>query len=103
LAFQTKEDGYHGRSFEDTFFSINKDLLGKDADVFLSLTKKWFDEYVENKIEALEFSEKAVGSKPSLAIEILLLLNSKSTDNKNFPNWKVPSYIKEGLEWLRKD
>jgi len=41
-----------------------------------------------------------VGSKPSLAIEILL--NSKTGENKKeFSNWETPHYIKEGLEWLR--
>jgi len=30
------------------------------------------------------------------------LLNSKADDNGNaFSNWKIPNYIKEGLEWLR--
>lgn len=102
LAFQTKEDEYHGRSFEDAFFNINKTLLDNNANLYPSLTKKWFDKYVNNEINALEFSEKAVRSKPSLAIEILL--NSKITnDGVEFSNWKVPSYIKEGLEWLRKD
>ena len=104
LAFQTKEEyygGYHGRSFEDTFFHINKGLLGEDASAYPSLTKKWFDKYIKHDINAFEFSEKAVGSKPSLAIEILL--NSESTEDKEFTNWNVPSYIKEGLEWLRKD
>ena len=45
--------------------------------------------------------EKAVGSKPSLAIEVLL--NSKDDEQENqFSNWQTPHYIKEGLEWLRK-
>nr|WP_251827663.1 ATP-dependent endonuclease [Methylovulum psychrotolerans] len=101
LAFQTKEDGYYGRSFEDAFFSINKSLLGQDADAYPSLTKMWFDKYVKDEIDAFDFAEKAVNSKPSLAIEILL--NSNSTNGKEFSNWKIPSYIKEGLEWLRKN
>lgn len=102
LAYQAEENGYHGRSFEDAFFSLNKSLLGNEADDFPSLTKKWFDEYVNNDSgDPLEFAEKAVGSKPSLAIEILL--NSITKDGKEFVNWQVPKYIKEGLEWLRKN
>ncbi|MBU1311257.1 MAG: ATP-dependent endonuclease [Gammaproteobacteria bacterium] len=101
LVYQTEQDGYHGRSFEDAFFSLNKSLLGKDADSFPSLTKKWFDDYVANKLTALDFAEKAIGSKPSLAIEILL--NSEHGEKQEFTNWSVPAYIKEGLEWLRKD
>jgi len=101
LVYQTAQNGYHGRSFEDSFFSLNKSLLGNDSGCFPSLTKKWFDEYIADEVEALEFAEKAVGSKPSLAIEVLL--NSKHDNGNEFTNWTVPNYIVEGLEWLRKD
>jgi putative ATP-dependent endonuclease of the OLD family len=102
LVYQTEQDGYHGRSFEDAFFSLNKSLLGNDAGSFPSLTKKWFDGYVANEeFTALDFAEKAVGSKPSLAIEILL--NSIHEKEQKYTNWSIPAYIKEGLEWLRED
>jgi predicted ATP-dependent endonuclease of OLD family len=102
MAYQTEEYGYHGRSFEDAFFSLNKDLLGKDAEAFPSLTKKYFDIYVGSDVACpFDFAEKAVNSKPTLAIEILL--NSEKTGGNEFSNWQVPSYIKEGLLWLRKN
>jgi len=102
MVYQTEEDGYHGRSFEDAFFSLNKDLLGTDADVFPSLTKKHFDAYVGSDVACpYDFAEKAVNSKPTLAIEILL--NSEKIGDNEFSNWQVPSYIKEGLLWLRKN
>ncbi len=102
MAYQTEEDGYHGRSFEDAFFSLNKDFLGTDADIFPSLTKKHFDIYVgSDDASPYDFAEGAVNSKPTLAIEILL--NSKKTGDNEFSNWQVPSYIKEGLLWLRKN
>lgn len=102
IVYQTEELGYHGRSFEDAFFSLNKPLLGTDAKAFPSLTKKHFDIYVDS-VDACPyvFSEKAVNSKPTLAIEILL--NSEKTGENEFSNWQVPSYIKEGLLWLRKN
>ena len=31
------------------------------------------------------------------------LLNSKKEGSCDFSNWVVPTYIKEGLLWLRKD
>ena len=100
--YQTEENGYHGRSFEDAFFSLNKDLLGTDADAFPSLTKKHFIFYVNNKDACpYDFAVKAVNSKPTLAIEILL--NSEKVGVNEFSNWQVPSYIKEGLLWLRKN
>ncbi len=99
IAYQTEESGFHARSFEDSFFTKNKGLLKEGASEFPSLTKAWLDEYVNGEIDAFEFSEKAVGSKPSLAIEILL--NSQATDDDKFSNWSVPEYIKEGLLWLK--
>jgi len=32
-----------------------------------------------------------------------ILLNSKSETEKDFVNWQIPVYIKEGLEWLQQD
>ncbi|MDO6785473.1 ATP-dependent endonuclease [Neptunomonas phycophila] len=101
IVYQVEDHGYHGRSFEDAFFSINKDLLNAGHSAFPSLTKKHLDLYLSNVIDAFEFSEKSVNSKPSLAIEILL--NSETTEEGiEFSNWHVPLYIKEGLLWLRK-
>ena len=101
LAYQTEENGYHARSFEDAFFSSNQDLLrSKGHEAFQSLTKKWFDTYMEDN-DHYEFAGNGVGSKPSLAIEILM--NSDSTGEEEFSNWSIPSYIQEGLIWLRKD
>ncbi|KKN12905.1 hypothetical protein LCGC14_1011780 [marine sediment metagenome] len=102
IVYQVEEHGYHGRSYEDAFFSINKELLNGGHSAFPSLTKKHFDLYLSNDIDVFEFSEKAVNSKPSLAIEILL--NSETTEEGvEFSNWHVPLYIKEGLLWLRKN
>jgi predicted ATP-dependent endonuclease of OLD family len=101
LAYQTAEDGYHARSFEDAFFNLNQELLrNKGHDSFQSLTKKWFDFYLADN-DHFRFSENGVGSKPSLAIEILM--NSESAGELEFSNWSIPEYIKEGLIWLRKD
>ncbi len=102
VIYQIEDHGYHGRSYEDAFFSLNKDLLNAGHSAFPSLTKKYLDLYIENQIDAFTFSEKAVNSKPSLAIEILL--NSKTSDaGTEFSNWHIPLYIKEGLLWLRKN
>lgn len=100
IVYQTEEQGYFARSYEDAFFSINKPLLELGHDAFPSLTKKWLNKYLDGNIDAYKFAEKGVGSKPSLAIEILL--NSKPDAGGNeFSNWQVPLYIKEGLLWLR--
>lgn len=102
IAYQTKENNYHGRSFEDAFFNLNhKMLFDKGHGAFQSVTKKWFNEY-KTDFDHFKFSEKGIGSKPSLAIEVLL--NSEDDENENqFVNWAIPSYIKEGLIWLKQD
>jgi len=102
LAYQTDENGYCARSFEDAFFNSNKPFIIDADNSFLSLTPKWLEKYKDGEIETFEFSEKGVENKPSLAIEILL--NSKpDKDGKDFSNWNIPAYIKEGLVWLMND
>lgn len=103
IVYQTEEDGYHARSFEDAFFSLNKSLLGTDPNNFASLTKKHFNRFINGESDVFDFSEKAVNSKPSLAIEILFNSKNDPETGYEFANWKVPSYIKEGLLWLKKD
>ena len=101
IAFQIKENGYHARSFEDAFFQLNKEFIVNSENNFESLTKKWVEDFKEETVGVYVFAENAVGSKPSLAIEILL--NSKTKNEKEFSNWKTPSYIEEGLKWLKKN
>lgn len=96
LAFQIEENSYHARSFEDGFFHINQDFIINEDNKFPSLTKKWIDEFETTK-DSFTLSEKGIGSKSSLAIEILL--NSDET----YSNWQTPAYIKQGLSWLRID
>jgi predicted ATP-dependent endonuclease of OLD family len=91
LTYQIKEDTYHARSLEDAFINININKLerfkGKledfdfksDADIY-ELTKK-----VLAKFE-----------KSSFASSILFLALTEDA------NWKIPLYIKKGLEWIAK-
>lgn len=105
LVFQTQEangtsEKYHARSFEDAFFHVNKAFIKDTNNKFPSLTQKHLKSFRNDEIDVYDFAEKAIGSKPSFAIEILL--NSK-TDKTGieFSNWEIPAYIKEGLTWLR--
>lgn len=102
VMFQIEENNYHARSFEDSFFHLNKNFITDVNNFFPSLTSKHLDEFRNNTIEVFSFSEKAVGSKPSLAIEILINSKKDNLDNE-FSNWQIPAYIKEGLLWLKKD
>ena len=126
--YQTKEvadgDEYHPRSFEDAFFHLNKAFIlqhtfdGPEnfigAQKFPALTQSKMKKFAKSEIGAWEMSD-GVNSKPSFAMEILLnseqlvseLQNTATGEKikitKEFTNWNIPSYIREGLEWLRQD
>lgn len=103
VCFQIEEEGYHARSFEDGFFTINKSLM-KDSEVEFkglkpSALKNYRDGGGQNKDE-YSLANTGIESKANLAADILFAIAGK---DGNARDWKVPSYIKEGLLWLRKD
>lgn len=130
FAFQTEEENpqtvsYQARSFEDAFFHVNFDFFQehciKDGkfdkrNLFASLTNKHLRQYIADP-DPYKLAEKGVGSKPSLAIEILLGSTEENvvyTPHANhelekqevtryFVNWNTPKYISDGLIWLRQD
>lgn len=99
MAFQYgKEGAYQPRSFEDAFFSENKDFITSNS--FLSLDTEWVAKFKEDN-NPYELAQNGVNGKSSLAIEILL--NGNTETNPELGCWNIPTYIKEGLLWLRKD
>lgn len=107
IVYQTKESNsdsveYNGRSFEDSFFHINKQFMYDNLEKFTigiknpRYIKTTHRDYVDNPYM---WAEKCINKKPSFAMEILM--NSEEEDEKSFTNWDIPSYIKEGLIWLR--
>ena len=104
IVYQIKEsngDGedYHARSFEDAFAHLNKSFLNDEDNTYSSLTKKHLDSFIEGEIDVYDFSNKAINSKPSFAIEILL--NSEENGGNKFINWNTPLYLEQGLKWLK--
>lgn len=103
--YQTKEsngvDEYHARSFEDAFFHLNRQFFIDNIDKF-SMGIKSEAYFSDTTKSVYELAENCVKKKPALAMEILL--NSVADgDGKEFSNWKIPAYIKEGLSWLKED
>lgn len=116
VVYQVEEENSNGekyaaRSFEDAFFHINKtfftDLGGATVEDNTKICKENFQGLqnikmlFDNTNDSFDLASKCVKKKPSLAMDILL--NSKSSDTEDFINWEIPKYIKEGLEWLRKN
>ncbi len=103
VCFQTSENGYQPRSFEDDFMALNKDFV-LEKDFTERAVKTGFKEGFDTVDKAYEAAEK-VESKAAFAFEILLNSKEMTLPNGNkdpFGGWAIPSYIKEGLVWLRK-
>lgn len=96
MAYQTKEDGYHARSFEDAFVSINCEKLKARKETLggLKNTDK-FDEFDGKDFYA--FTKSVIGKKSDFAGSILY---AALVDNET---WRVPEYIMDGLRWIHKN
>lgn len=115
---------YHARSFEDSFFHLNRDFFCKAAldennklikGAFPNLRQRRLKGFISGLVDAWELADKGVVKKPPLAMEILMNSESvtKIVENEvskeeieisfDFVNWKTPNYIYEGLKWLKAD
>ncbi len=116
IVYQTEESNsennkYIARSFEDAFFHINRtfftNVSGNNKTEKIATCKKMFQglkkpSYLfDASKDSYYLADNCVNKKPSLAMDILL--NSESKAGKDFYNWNIPHYIKEGLEWLQKN
>lgn len=102
ICFQIAEDGYHARSFEDGFFTINQSLM-KDPKVdFKGLKPSNLDDYRDEDevYDEFDLADDGIKSKATLAADILYAISGKDGHPRD---WRIPLYIKEGLLWLRKD
>jgi putative ATP-dependent endonuclease of OLD family len=92
LAFQMEENEYHARSYEDAFISLNLDFIKANISNFRSM--KNVDDI--DDLEPYDIADKCIAKKTSFALDILYASNSEHS------NWKIPTYIKGGLLWLKK-
>lgn len=95
LCYQQEEDTYHARSFEDAFIHINRAFINGKKDEFQGLqNRKLFDDDANN---AYVLAGSCVKKKTHFALDILY------HSDKDFSNWNIPTYIKNGLLWLKED
>lgn len=92
IAYQTEEGGYQGRSFEDAFIAINKDLIIEYKDEILGL--KEFESLNNPEENIYQFTNDNLESKSDFASSILFLALSKDI------KWNTPKYIIEALKWI---
>lgn len=94
IAYQIEESGYHGRSFEDTFISVNLDEIVKLKEKILGLQKK--NELKKSRKDFYELTNAVLkaNGKSDFASSLLYLALTGIVE------WKTPLYIKKGLQWI---
>lgn len=95
IAYQTKENEYNARSFEDAFIHINRNFVNTNRNEFMGLKNR--ESFDVANTDAYDLATNCVKKKTYFAMDILFHTNDK------YDNWQIPSYIREGLLWLKKD
>jgi len=94
IVYQTEQNDYHARSFEDAFISLNLEFIKSKKNEFNSLKSK--DKLDAMQPDYYEIADTCIVKKTLFATDILYY------SSENFTEWQVPEYIKEGLLWLSK-
>lgn len=102
VCFQIEENDYQARTFEDNFFTVNRNFLQENKSKILGLNTKYLNDFLDESIncDAYDLAENGIESKATLAVEIIF--NSKKEGKYDFCGWIIPKYIKDGLLWIRK-
>ncbi|PCH60164.1 MAG: ATP-dependent endonuclease [Gammaproteobacteria bacterium] len=91
IAYQSKENSHHARSFEEAFISLNIKKIKDNSDVILGLKLK---SELDSNTDMYDLTNKIIDKKSDFAASLLFLALSKDTQ------WETPQYIKEGLKWI---
>ncbi len=94
LAYQSEEEGYHARSFEDAYVSLNLEFIIKNKDTFSSIKNA-----AKLDVEPPDYftiADDCIKKKTDFAIDVLYY----SADD--FSDWRIPAYLQNGLLGSRK-
>lgn len=95
IVYQSNENGYNGRSFEDAFININRAFIDPIKANFMGLQNvALFDDPANNPYA---LASRCIKKKTHFALDILFY------SNEDLSNWNIPAYIKDGLLWLKQD
>lgn len=97
IVYQDVENGYQGRSFEESFVNANMDYIGKNIDDIDGLKNK--GKFNDCKSDPDKFVDEMLDSKGKSSFASSLLYLALSKDDLD---WNIPLYIKEGLKWIAK-
>ncbi len=93
ICYQQIESAYHARSFEDAFIHLNREFVKNNKTTFKGL--KNASDFDDEGKSPYDLADKCIKKKTHFALDILY------HSNENFSNWSIPSYIKNGLLWLK--
>lgn len=97
IAYQIQnEQGYHARSFEDSFVFENFKLLVEHKDNLLGLKNKT-ELVLSDNIDFYALTDVILDSKSNFASSILYLALTEDI------KWTIPNYIEQGLKWIAND
>ncbi len=94
VAYQVSESEYQARSFEDAFLHINIATIESKLDTLRGL--KNTDDFLTIKSPYLLVA-RVLSKKSDFAASLLFLALTDNTIK-----WKMPLYIKQGLDWMAK-
>lgn len=95
ICYQQEENAYHARSFEDAFIHLNRKFVKWNKATFQGIKNaSYFDDDAKSPYE---LAGSCIKKKTHFALDILY------HSNKDFNNWNIPAYIKNGLLWLKED
>lgn len=94
VCYQTKEGGYHARSFEDAFINVNlTEIITHKSDLEGLQNKKELVAGVTNIYEITQRVLKEKGKSDLASSLLYMALTDKA-------KWNIPHYIKNGLSWI---
>lgn len=94
ITYQTKENDFVGRSFEDAFINVNRAWVTANKAEFKGLKNRANFDVDAN--DPYDLAGSCVSKKTHFALDILY------HSNETYSNWEIPNYLKEGLLWLKK-
>lgn len=95
ICYQQEENTYHARSFEDAFIHLNRVFVKGNKDTFQGI--KNASDFNDDGKSSYDLADKCIKKKTHFALDILY------HSDKDFSNWNIPAYIKNGLLWLKED
>lgn len=95
VTYQLKEQGHQSRSFEESFIHLNKYFINPISRQFRGIQNSKF--FRNGGMSSFDLAKNCIKKKTHFALDIIY------HSNTNLDNWRIPSYIREGLLWIKKD